>query len=102
MMATHINGHRYNSAGVCLDCKALKSAPKPSKLDDCLDRFEWQIINAKPSEVLTKYRVEARTNFLALFEEVIGSDETAYGSTNVDIVARNQLRAEMRLRKDAL
>lgn len=81
-------------------------ASKPSKLDDCLDRFEWQIINAKPSEVLTKYRVEARSNFLALIEEVIGPDydisKFLFGNAQIEGIVANKLKAEQRLRKDAL
>lgn len=104
--------------------EGLKDSPlhQPSKLDDLIDA----VINFKEASVdfaaeaelfgdneavlrtanvkLDHLKAKARAEIKALLEEVIGSDELAggYGAEAIRNMYRNQLRAEQRLRKDAL
>lgn len=78
---------------------------EPSKLEDLLKALQPEESYAGKQTELDR----ARTQILSLVEEVIGSDEPKTSIDyrgekrgNVQASVRNKLRAEMRLRKDAL
>lgn len=130
-MATHINGHRYNPAGICVDCKALKPAPKPSKQDELLKfvtdpkildkavegSMEKRMARMQPSKLDDFVRkwvipfgpdkdgveIQAKADLLALIEEVIGPNIEVTDSLTADWVdGRNYEKRQIRLRKDNL
>lgn len=87
------------------------SIMQPSKLDEILALIHD---NGQDGLALCGYETgrwpkphtcglpEARTQILALIEEVIGSDEDIGVESDLFYGARDSLRAEQRLRKDAL
>lgn len=76
---------------------------KPSKLDDLLRAVHDEGMRGQSFDH-NKGINTAKTDFLALIEEVVGSDEPEIDNNRhlVGKIIRNKLRAEMRLRKDAL
>lgn len=83
--------------------RVLNPTPaKPSKLDDCIAKF---ISDRHTDEMGVCTACEAKSEIKALIEEVIGPDEYEVGDHDKSAQQKavdNELRAEMRLRKDAL
>lgn len=83
---------------------------KPSKLDTIIQKHRFEVEKLPPAVAFDN----AKADILALIEEVIGEDEPVEVETGRQydlsevmqivepVLTRNKLRAEMRLRKDAL